>query len=82
MIRFVFAIVASVLASQAFAQPQPQPQRLTAVQMLSTQIGTLAVQNAMSAEQIATLQEQLEAARVRIKELEAKLPKPEAEEKN
>lgn len=52
------------------------PQHATATQILSSQLGQCAGQNAQLVEQNGSLQEQLTAAQARIKELEEKAKVP------
>lgn len=66
-------LIATVLAATPALAQQPQ-QRVTALQILQSQVGALAGQNASCVEQAAGLQEQLAAAQARIKELEASRP--------
>lgn len=70
------AMLALVLSAPAAALAQQPQQHVTATQILGSQVGALAEQNAKLVEQVGTLQEQLAAAQAQIKKMgEASSPK-------
>ena len=71
----IAAVIFLASGCAAFAQ---QTQKVTAIGVLSNQLGACAGQNAQAIEQMASLQEQLAAAKARLRELEKTSGSPEA----